>query len=210
MKKHLVLTILMVLTLSMTACGDGRTSGTETSRNDSAPIATETLPEVPEGAIVDASGTFVYTGPLRQGGDDENGYIKIPLGFVNFQEEGVEGLTQYSDMTGDTVITLDRYEGYNYEVIANNMRYYLSEEENVEGLTGAKVTINGYQSLQIYCHYKNDGKYLIAWAIEDPANPADCYYLAIEFVGEDKNVVACSSTFQTVADYAKTQGENAE
>ncbi len=210
MKKLSALAVLTVLTLGMTACGDGQASDSVASRNDSAPIATETLPEVPEGAIVDASGTFVYTGPLRQGGDDENGYIKIPLGFVNFQEEGVEGLTQYSDMTGDTVITLDRYEGHNYEAIANNMHYYLSQDENVEGLTGAKVTINGYQSLQIYCHYKNDGKYLVAWAIEDPANTADCYYLAIEFIGEDKNVVACSSTFQTVADYAKTQAENAE
>lgn len=203
MKKLFAITLLTALCFSLTACGERENSSI--AETDEKTATNETLPEVPEGAIVDESGTFVYTGPLRQGGDDENGYIKVPLSYVSFREEGVEGLTQFSNMAGTTVITLDRYEGYHYELIANNMRYYLSEDENVEGLTGAKVKINGYNSLQLYCHYKNDGKYLVAWAIEDPANTEDCYYLAIEFPEDDKSVVACSSTFQTIADYAKSQ-----
>ncbi|MBR2913180.1 MAG: hypothetical protein IKC40_04605 [Oscillospiraceae bacterium] len=202
MKKFLTITIASALLLSLTACGEEEQSS---GASDTKSTTAETLPEVPEGAIVDESGTFVFTGPLRQGGDDENGYIKVPIGFLSFQEEGVEGLTQYASMDGTTIITLDRYEGYDYKTVANNFRYYFEEDENVEGLGGATTVVNGYNALQLYCHYKDDGKYFFAWMIEDPANPQNSYYLAMEFLNEDKNIVACSSTFQTVEDFAKTQ-----
>ncbi len=167
----------------------------------SASAETETLPEIPEGAIADASGSFVYTGPLRQGGDDENGYIQVPLGYVSFQEEGVSGLTQYSDVSGTNIITLDHYADIDYQTAANNLRYYMQEDATIEGLTGATVQINGYNSLQLCCHFTDVDKFLVTWLIEDPADPADCYYLAIEFTSEDANVMACSSTFQTKEDY---------
>lgn len=203
MKKFLTVSLISVLLLSMTSCKNAEQGNADASDPKSTEAAT--LPEVPEGAIVDESGTFVFTGPLRQGGDDENGYIKVPIGFLSFQEEGVEGLTQYASMDGTTIITLDRYEGYDYKTVANNFRYYFEEDENVEGLGGATTVINGYNALQLYCHYKDDGKYFFAWMIEDPANPQNSYYLAMEFLNEDKNIVACSSTFQTVEDFAKTQ-----
>ncbi len=207
MKKFLAVSLLAALLLSMTACGKGMQESSDAS--DTLSSATETLPEVPEGAIVDESGTFVFTGPLRQGGDSENGYIRIPIGFLSFQEEGVEGLTQYANMEGTTVITLDRYEGYDYQTVANSIRYYFEEDENVEGLSGATTAVNGYNALQLYCHYKDDGKYLIVWIIEDPANTQNSYYLAMEFLNEDRNIVACSSTFQTVEDFEKTQATQA-
>ena len=178
---------------------------TGTEADTAASAETETLPEIPEGAIVDESGTFIYTGLLAQGGDDENGYIQIPLGYVKFQEEGVDGLTQYSDVTGTNVITLDYYEGIDYETAANSLYYYMSEEESAEGLTGATVPINGYNSLQLYCHYSDDNKFLVTWLIQDPADTASCYYLAIEFINEDSDIMACSSTFQTVEDYHNSQ-----
>lgn len=155
--------------------------------------------------ITDESGEFVYKGELKQGGSKEDGYIKIPASYVNFQEEEVEGLTQYCDPTGTNIITLDFYEGINYEDAANNMVYYMQEDENVEGLSGATVMINGYNAKQIYCHYIDDDKFLVIWMIEDPSNTANCYYLAIEFANELSDVMACSSTFQTVADYTPEQ-----
>lgn len=202
MKKFLTIAIASALLLSLTACGKAEQSS---GASDTKSTTAEMLPEVPEGAIVDESGTFVFTGPLRQGGDDENGYIKVPIGFLSFQEEGVQGLTQYASMDGTTIITLDRYEGYDYKTVANNFRYYFEEDENVEGLGGATTVVNGYNALQLYCHYKDDGKYFFAWMIEDPANPQNSYYLAMEFLNDDRNIVACSSTFQTVEDFAKTQ-----
>lgn len=214
MKKILTAVLCAGLALFMTACGGSKDEGKSVLENAGAiPAPTEgqtesaTLPEVPEGAIVDESGSFVYTGPLRQGGDDENGYIKVPLGYVPFQEEGVSGLTQYSDVTGTNVITLDYYEGIDYTVAATNLRYYMEEDETIEGLTGASVMVNGYQSLQLYCHFTDDNKFLVTWLIQDPADPASCYYLAIEFVSEDSDIMACSSTFQTVEDYAASASE---
>ncbi len=206
MKKLMILSLCAVLALGMTACETESGSETESAGSmaeSSAESADETttLPEVPEGAIADESGSFVYTGPLQQGGDDENGYIKVPLGYVSFQEEGVEGLTQYSDITGTNVITLDYYEGVNYQDGANSLYYYMSQEETVEGLTGATVDVNGYHSLQLYAHYTDDNKFLVTWMIEDPADPASSYYLAIEFLNDDADIMACSSTFQTVEDY---------
>ncbi len=202
MKRRITLFLLCLgAVLCMTGCG----GNTESVPDSTAETEVPTKPEVPEGAIVDESGDFVYTGLLKQGGDAENGYIMVPATYVNFQEEGIEGLTQYSDPTGTNVITLDFYEGINYSDAANNMVYYMSEEENVEGLSGAEVLINGYNAKQIYCHYTDDDKFVVIWLIEDPSNTANCYYLAIEFINEDSDIMACSSTFQTVADFAAAQ-----
>lgn len=202
MKKILTLFLCMSFALGMTACEDAEKAESIVETEAATSAETETRPEVPEGAIADESGTFIYTGPLQQGGDDENGYIKVPLGYVSFQEEGVSGLTQYSDVSGTNIITLDYYEGVDYAVAATNLRYYMEEDKTIEGLTGAKVTVNGYKALQLYCHFMDDDKFLVTWLIEDPADPANCYYLAIEFANEDSDIMACSSTFQTVEDFA--------
>lgn len=182
--------------LSLTGCGQAEESA---SIAETQPA---TKPFVPEGAIADDSGEFVYTGQLKEVGDAENGYIKVPVTFVQFQEEGVSGLTQYSDPTGSNVITLDFYEGIPYEDAANSIVYYMAEDENVEGLTGASVTVAGYNAKQIYCHYTDDDKFVVIWLIEDPSNPSDSYYLAIEFFNESADIMACSSTFRTVHDHA--------
>jgi hypothetical protein len=155
---------------------------------------------IPEGAIADESGDFIYTGKLQQVGDDENGYIQVPLGYVPFEEEGVDGLMQYSDVTGTNIITLDYYDGVDYETAANNLYYYMSEEDGIEGLSGAQVTVAGYTALQIYCHY-TDGVFLVIWVIQNPADTSSSYYMAIEFESDDSDIMACSSTFRTVEDY---------
>ncbi len=206
MKRITAMMLAAVMGLSLTACNASEKVSVLESTASTQPA---TLPEVPEGAITDASGSFVYDGPLRQGGDDENGYIQVPLGYVNFQEEGVEGLTQYSDPTGVNVVTLDCYKDINYQDAANNLRAYMETQTNIEGLTGAVVPINGYNALQIYCHFTDADKFLVTWLIEDPANTMNTYYLAIEFVTEKSEIMACSSTFQTKEDY-HASAENAD
>ncbi len=198
MKRILVYTLCAAMALTSAACGAKDTGSTAET---AAPTESATLPEIPEGAITDESGSFFYAGELKQGGDDENGYIQIPYDYVRFQEEGVEGLTQYSDVTGTNIITLDHYDNINYQDAANSLRYYMEEEPYIEGLSGASVKVAGYNSLQLYCHFTDDNKFLVTWLIEDPADPADCYYLAIEFANEDSGIMACSSTFQTVTDH---------
>ncbi len=169
-----------------------------------ASVQDTTKPEIPEGAIADASGEFIYQGKLQPAGDDENGYMQIPLGYVPFQEEGVEGLTQYSDVSGKNLFTLDYYDGVSYEAAAENLRYYFAEQENIEGLGGAIVTVSGYDARQLYCHFTDNNMFLTVWIIKDPDHEDSCYYLAIEFDSDHQDLLACSSTFQTVSDYHKT------
>lgn len=155
-----------------------------------------------DAQITDESGDFVYEGKLQQVGDDENGYIQVPLGYLPFQDEDVEGLLQYSDATGSNIVTLDYYKGTDYQTGANNLHAYLESQENVEGLTGAQVSPAGYKALQVYGHY-TDGYFLVAWMIEDPADPTSSYYMAMEFDNAHSYLMACSSTFRTVEDYHK-------
>lgn len=205
MKKYLAYTLCAVLAVSMTGCGGKDSDKSVLEQQAIIPAVTESgaKQEIPEGAITDESGTFYYAGPLQQFGDSQNGYIQLPLGFAPFQAEGVEnseGVTQYTNASGTNLVTLDRY-NVDYATSATTLRYYMEEDENVEGLTGASVTINGYTALQIYCHYKADNTFMVAWCIEDPADPKSSYYLAIQFTNEDSAVMACSSTFQTVDDF---------
>ncbi len=196
MKRKTVLILLLAGMLCLTGCNQKNTES-----GDAAVTSTGSK-EIPEGAIADESGDFVYTGELKQGGDDENGYIKIPATYVSFQEVDVEGLTQYSDPTGTNIVTLDFYEGIDYETASENLYSYMLEDTTMEGLTGAIVTINGYKARQLYCYYPDDGKFLVTWLIQEPTNTANTYYLAIEFTNEGSEVMACSSTFQTPKDYA--------
>ena len=200
MKKFFPILLTAVL---LTGCGGGVTQRNDytfpMSSKDSS-VAEST--EIPEGAIVDESGTFVFEGKTQQIGTDEDGYIKVPLGYAPYQDEGIEGMTQYSDSTGANIFTLDYYEGMSYQMAAESMRNYLSQDENMENLQGATSSLNGYTGLQLYGHYK-DGYFIVAYFIQDPENTSNSYYLAIEFDPDHQNLVALSSTFRTKEDYHK-------
>lgn len=179
---------------------DSRSAASDDGASNDTASETGTLPE---GAITDESGDFVYTGKLQQIGDDEHGYIQVPLGYVPFQDEDVEGLVQYSDVTGKNIFTLTHYEGTDYQTAANNLYSYMASQEDIEGLSGAQVSPNGYTSLQLYGHY-TDGYFVVTWLIEDPADTSSSYYLCLEFDSEHQYMMACSSTFQTAEDYHST------
>lgn len=204
--------LLLPLMLLLTACGGlqdkqrGSILQQQESQISTASSAEDAAkPEVPEGAITDQSGEFVYTGKLQQIGDDENGYMKVPLGYLPFQDEDVEGLTQYCDVTGKNILTLEHYEGLSYQMAAENMRAYLTQQETLQDVQGASVKVSGYNALQLYGHY-SDGYYIVTWFIEDPAAPdTSSYYMAIEFDTDHKDIVACSSTFLTTEDYHKQE-----
>lgn len=198
------LLLVPLLALALCGCGglDDPNSGSALQGVGQDALSAEeaTKPEVPEGALVDQSGDFVFSGRLQQIGDDTNGYLKVPLGYIAFQEEGIEGMTQYADATGKNIFTLRRYKDLTYQMAAENMRSYLTQQDTVQDLQGATVTVAGYNALQLYGHY-SDGFYIVIWFIEDPANPQDSYYLAIECDSSHTNLIACSSSFRTIEDY---------
>ncbi|MDE5792463.1 MAG: hypothetical protein K2H66_02950 [Oscillospiraceae bacterium] len=211
MKSKLQLAILMIL-LFCTGCSVENNNDISILNQNQSVDATEeaTKPEVPEGAIADESGDFVYAGKLQPIGNSETGYMQIPLGYTEVQSEDVlntfSGMVQYCDATGVNMITLGHYEDISYQVLAENRRYALEEQEEIEGLSGSIVTVAGYHALQLYCHH-TDGIFLTSWMIEDPKNSEDCYFMEFEFDSDHQNILACSSTFQTVQDYKKSQKE---
>lgn len=158
-----------------------------------------TKEEKKEG-ITDGSGNFTYTGELQQIGDDENGYMQIPAGYVPFQEEDVEGLTQYASQNGKSIITLDFYEGVDYITAAQGMYAYLQQEGSIQGLAYAEAVVNSYPAYQIYGHYE-DNTVLVAYFMQDSADAANSYYAAFEYSDGKSDFLACSSTFRSTADY---------
>lgn len=192
---------LLFLLSSITGCSSQKQDVSILANNQ--PVSTEpaTKPEVPEGAIVDASGDFVYTGKLQTIGDITIGFMQVPLGYlVVEQEEEIPGILQYCDATGSNLITFGYYQGITYDNLAESRRSALAETEGVEGLTGATTTIADYPALQLYCHH-TDGLFIIAWFIPDLENPENCYFMEFELDSDHQNLIACSSTFQTVTDY---------
>ena len=201
MKRRIIAAALTAVLLCTGGCGGlddpaAQTPGAALTQTD-APAETAAIPE---GAITDDEGKFAFTGKTQQVGDDDHGYLQVPLGYLPFQEEGVDGLVQYSDSTGTNILTLQHYADMDYSTAAQSMFAYMQSNEDVEGLTGATVTAGGYDALQIYGHYK-DGYFLVIWFIDDPSSESGCYYLAIEFDGEHQDLIALSSTFQNPADF---------
>ncbi|MDE5884608.1 MAG: hypothetical protein K2H29_05970 [Oscillospiraceae bacterium] len=177
------------------------------------PVSTEpaTKPEVPEGAIVDASGDFVYTGKLQTIGDITIGFMQVPLGYLPVeQEQELPGIVQYCDATGANLITFGYYQGITYQALAESRRSALSETEGIDGLTGATTTVGDYSALQLYCYYKDEttNTLIVAWFIPDQENPENCYFMEFELDSDHQNLIACSSTFQTVTDYLTNPPEN--
>ena len=206
--KYKLLIMLLLSAILLSGCSASQNDGVSVLNQGKA-IGEEaqeaTKPEVPEGAITDDSGNFVYQGKLMPVGDDENGYMQIPLGYSPFQEESSEGLTQYVDASGMNIFTLDYYENLPYESAAENMRYYMASQENIEGLQGSITTVGGYSARQLYCHFTDENLFWIVWLIEDPDNPSASYHLSIQCDPDHQNLIACSSTFRTVSDYHKEQ-----
>jgi hypothetical protein len=154
--------------------------------------------------ITDASGKYSYTGTLFQGGDDKNGYIKVPTGFYDFVDVDVNGLTQYSDATRLNIFTLAHHTGIDYKTAADNLRSHKEKQTDIKKFECTTVTIADYRAVQLY-ELDADGGYVVDWFIEDPADPANSsYFLAIEFDSEHDYLLACSSTFQTVEDHNRS------
>lgn len=194
--------------LTMTACEEEPKSQIGDPITSTAETQPATIGEIPEGAIVDDHGEYVYTGKLQQIGCPEDGYMMVPLGYMVYESEENPGLTQYISPSGSNMFTLDRYSDMSYETAAQSLRYSLELSGEVEGLSGATTTVAGYNALRLYCVYPEYGIHQVIWLIEDPADPENsCYYLGMEFVAADINLIACSSTFRTAGDYAAQQSE---
>ena len=152
--------------------------------------------------IVDETGDFVYEGGLIPVGDDNYGYMRVPVGYIYSETSAREqGVLRFTDATGYGRITLKRIKGMDYITAANKLYLGIQDQNGLENLTGATMHPSGYNAKQIYGVNVKDGYFFVAWIIEDPAYPSDCYYLSLEFDEAHKPLMALSSTFCTVEEY---------
>ncbi len=165
-----------------------------------AALVTTTSAAAGSTTITDDSGAFSYTGELKQAGDDTHGYIMIPADFVKFNDIDSNNAIQYSDTSGQNVITLNKNPCIDSYSAVQSVLAYMDEDESISGGTGATLKVAGYDSYQAYGRY-SDGFYIVVWLIKDPANPDDSYYLSMEFDDDHQYMMACSSTFKTAEDY---------
>ena len=124
-------------------------------------------------------------------GAENYGYIDVPADWVKFNEIGMSDaeMIQYSDITAQSVITLQYYEGVDAETAASNV--YVSMEGQCEGLTAAMVELGGYEAYQVYCFYPDSAEFLVCWLFD--GDDGYTHYLAIE--GTDMSVFDLSETY---------------
>ena len=111
-------------------------------------------------------------------GKDQYGYITIPYYWVAFIDvEPMPGAIQYTN-AGLAIITLNIFDSdVDPETALSNLAAY-HEDQGAVDVTGARVTLNGEEALQVYCYYPSDGTYLVMWMFKSSDDVV--HYIAAE------------------------------
>jgi hypothetical protein len=102
-------------------------------------------------------------------GEDGVGYVTVPSSWTEFNDVDNPEATQYC-ADDKTIVTMQSYADQKGELTpkqaATNI-YANMEDEDVEGLTGATVTLADQEAYQVYGYYADDDIFLVAWLLED-------------------------------------------
>lgn len=123
-------------------------------------------------------------------GDEIFGYVDVPSDFMPFTNDveiEVPNL-QYSDITGNNIVTLQYYDGSiaDAKTFAQTLSSVLLNDPEVdqESITGATVTLDGMTAYQLYCYYPSYDRYLVTWCF-DETNDGYLHYVSVEFNPEN-------------------------
>lgn len=119
-------------------------------------------------------------------GGEKYGYINIPNDWYDFHDVDGNDSLQYSYGT-IFIVSLNYFEDESYSAkeLAQNYMYNKQQSTDVEGVTGATVTIgnnNQYTAYQVYMYYPQENIYLITYWFE--AEDGKVHYMALEGPGE--------------------------
>ncbi|PWJ46881.1 hypothetical protein [Faecalicatena contorta] len=112
-------------------------------------------------------------------GTDEFGYVSIPGEWVEFFELDGGADFQYSNVPGTSIITLNVFDDggmpeeeknqLDSETVASHVWYNL-ENNGVTDIVGARVTLNGYDAVQVYGSFISEDHSLpssiVCWIVE--------------------------------------------
>lgn len=155
-----------------------------------------------ESTSVSTESTGVI-GDTTRIGNGTVGYIDVPTDFVEFSEiGGLGGLDpiQYSDVTGNSIITMQAYNDMDAATMADNTYNNLLKDEGIDAssLETAQVSLGKdgmYNAYQIYCYYPDDATYLVVWCFDAPEDDLG-HYLAIEFTYDYQDIWELADTYK--------------
>lgn len=176
--------IISLLTIASVLCIlSGCDSKEESSELSEAEITTatsivETTESSTEEMTVASDAATEAESEFMRIGEEKYGYIDVPTTWVTFVEQGLENenLLQYSDVSGESVITLQYSGEVDAETAATNVYYML--EDTSEDLTAAMVELDGYEAYQVYGYMPDTGEILVVWCFD--GDDGLMHYLAIE------------------------------
>lgn len=152
--------------------------------------------------ITGDAGAAASSGEMQQVGTEEFGYVTVPGDWGRFTDLDGGDAFQYSDREGRCIITLNVFsdEGLTEEQraqvtaeLAAQGLWYDLEQNGVEEIQGARVTLNGIEAFQVYGLFVSEdygeASLIVCWVFEDSSGvihyvsaeaPAE---LAVETVG---------------------------
>lgn len=136
-------------------------------------------------------------GDVIRVGEENFGFVDIPSDWVNFRDLGVtEPILQYSDLLGVSIITLNAWEKgeETVEDVATAIWIGMEEEGAIE-TEGAALELAGYDAIQVYGIYPDEGKVLVTWVFE--TQDGYMHYVAAESTVENifEIVLSIEETF---------------
>ena len=186
MKKRVLMTMLTVLAVTMLAgCGGNTTKETSEDRiADEVVVEKDTTEDAEvesEEASLETEEESVTTEGYQTIGDEAKGYIDIPEDWLEFFDSSTYGMNadQYCSADMSTIITLmvydetmvenelisqEQLDAFDAYTLASNA-YYIFEEQDVQDLTAATVTLDGRSCYQVY-GVSGSGM-IIAWYFDD-------------------------------------------
>lgn len=113
-------------------------------------------------------------------GDSIVGFIDIPEDFVNFKEIGSTSTTmkQYSTITQDFIITLEKYKNMDFDKTVTNFNSLLTSKGSV---MVTDSTVAGYEAKNMFQYYPSEKYTLNVWILNVSDGPN---YIAIEYAGD--------------------------
>lgn len=186
MKKITITIMAVVICFVFAACQNNNSSNNSNDEN-----VKEVSEENTQVLEENESNTGESKADMQVVGTDEFGYVSVPGDWVEFSE--LDGGTdfQYSNVSGTSIITLNVFDDegmpeeernqLDSETVASHVWYNL-ENNGVMDIAGARVTLNGYDAVQVYGSFISEDHSLpssiVCWIVE--GEQGVFYYISAE------------------------------
>ncbi|MBR2283518.1 MAG: hypothetical protein IJ874_03740 [Ruminococcus sp.] len=154
--------------------------------------------------IPDANRLIFYSGAGSDVGR-LNCCFDIPESFTKVYDDKESCLMQYADPSGANIITVECWNGYNYDEVYKKLRHDLAgtySEDNMKLIEDDRVGTSGYNAHTIYLKDESADKCMLIYVIQKPVEDDEyvrendiIQYYTDEVTGEKKPQIAYELCF---------------